>query len=65
VAFPDVPGEDAFAIAFGRGLRERTGARDGAFADVEPVTGQVPPGNVGHGASFVGGGRFFDDPCLG
>jgi hypothetical protein len=44
----DVPEEDRLAEAVVRGLRERAGASDGAAAIVEPITRDVPVGNLSH-----------------
>ena len=48
MALPDVPEQDRLAEAVVRGLGERAGARDGAAAIVEPVSRDVPVGNLGH-----------------
>src|SRR5438552_7057200 len=48
----DVPGEDALAIAFARGLRERAGTRDRALADVEPIADEAPLRGLSHERSF-------------
>ncbi len=44
----DMPSEDAFAVALGRRLGEGAGARDAAFADVEPLALRGPGGDIGH-----------------
>ena len=46
----DVPEEDRLAEAVVWGLREGAGASDGAAAIVEPITRDVPAGNLGHDA---------------
>src|SRR6266436_2078510 len=48
IASPDVPEQNRLAEAVVRGLREGAGARDGAAAIVEPVSRDVPTGNVSH-----------------
>jgi hypothetical protein len=45
---PDVPEKDRLAEAVVRGLREGAGASDGAAAIVEPVSRDMPFGNLGH-----------------
>jgi hypothetical protein len=44
----DVPEEDRLAEAVVRGLRKGAGASDGAAAIVEPITRDVPVGNLSH-----------------
>jgi hypothetical protein len=44
----DVPKEHRLAEAVVRGLREGAGASDGATAIVEPITRDVPVGNLSH-----------------
>src|SRR5439155_25266507 len=49
VPFADVPGEDSLALSLRGRLSEGTGTRDRAVAHVEPVAGDTPARNVGHG----------------
>jgi hypothetical protein len=44
----DVPEEDRLAEAVVRGLRKGARASDGAAAIVEPITRDVPVGNLTH-----------------
>src|SRR5262249_462970 len=53
VATLDVPEEHRLAVAVVRGLGEGAGTRDGAAAVVEPVSGDVPAGTVGHGGPLL------------
>jgi hypothetical protein len=48
MAIPDVPEQNRLAESVVRGLGEGAGARDGAAAIVEPVSDDVPVGNLGH-----------------
>src|SRR6516165_6311984 len=48
MALPDVPEQDRLAEVVVRGLRKGAGARDGAAAIVEPVSRDVPAGNLSH-----------------
>jgi hypothetical protein len=48
MAVPDVPEQDRLAEAVVRGLGEGAGTRDSAAAIVEPVSGDVPGGYLGH-----------------
>jgi len=48
MAMSDVPEQHRLAEAVVRGLGEGAGARDSAAAIVEPVSGDVPAGNLGH-----------------
>jgi hypothetical protein len=45
---PDVPEKDRLAKSVVRGLREGAGTSDGAAAIVEPISGDVPVGNLSH-----------------
>jgi hypothetical protein len=45
---PDVPEKDRLAEAVVRGLCEGAGASDGAAAIVEPISDNVPVGNLSH-----------------
>jgi hypothetical protein len=47
LAVPNVPKQDRLAGAVVRGLGERAWARNGAGAIVEPVSRDVPAGNLG------------------
>ena len=48
MAIPDVPEENRLAESVVRCLGEGAGARDGAATIVEPVSNDVPVGNLGH-----------------
>src|SRR5205807_4634150 len=48
MAMSDVPEQHRLAEAVVRGLGEGAGARDSAAAIVEPFSGDVPAGNLGH-----------------
>src|SRR6266516_5757989 len=48
MAMPDVPEQHRLAETVVRGLGEGAGARDGATAIVEPVSRDVPAGNLSH-----------------
>ena len=48
MAIPDVPEQHPLAKAVVRGLGEGAGTRDGATTIVEPVSRDVPAGNLSH-----------------
>src|SRR5205085_4273066 len=52
-AFPDVPDQDAVAIAVRRSTREFARAWNIALADIEPVALELPRGNVSHDGPFA------------
>jgi len=53
VALPDMPKQNRLTDAVIRSLRKGARTRDGTAAIVEPVSGDVPAGNLGHGSPFV------------
>jgi hypothetical protein len=55
--FVDVPSHRAVAVAGRRRLGERTGARDAALADIEPLALGVPVRDIGHRAPRARKGR--------
>jgi hypothetical protein len=48
LALADVPNHHAIALVAGGSLGKLTGTGDVAFADIEPVAGEMPLGNIIH-----------------